>query len=198
MAEPKSSRPRQRKFAPRSRTGCLTCRTRRKRCDSRGPQCANCMRLNLTCEWQPQRKLVVESSPASKSPSPELPVIDPVRSSLDFWDVLSGDLDQPSEVKHMLRYYVEAYVPSVSVAASAANYYTSLYMPWAFQINGMLDVILAISSAQLARRVVIQTVPNTSKLSLASMSIDATLSSRSGYLCQVNLYAMLIKSSLSS
>jgi transcriptional activator protein UGA3 len=154
MAEPKSSKARQRKFAPRSRTGCLTCRTRRKRCDNRGPQCANCIRLNLTCEWQPQRNLVAESSPASKSPGPEVPVVSPLRSSLDFWDVLPGDLDQPSEVKHMLQYYVEAYVPSVSVAVSATNYYTSLYMPWAFQINGMLDVILAISSAQLARRVV--------------------------------------------
>jgi transcriptional activator protein UGA3 len=154
MAEAKQSKPRQRKFAPRSRTGCLTCRTRRKRCDNRGPQCANCTRLNLTCEWQPQRKIVVELSPTSSSPSPDLRVVGPLRSSLDFWDILPGDLDEPSEIKHMLQYYLEAYVPSVSVAASTSNYYTSLYMPWAFQINGMLDVILAISSAQLARRVV--------------------------------------------
>jgi transcriptional activator protein UGA3 len=154
MAEAKESKPRQRKFAPRSRTGCLTCRTRRKRCDSRGPQCANCARLNLTCEWQPQRKLVVESSSTPSSPNPSFHAVGPLRSSLDFWDSLPGDLDGPSEIKHMLQYYIEAYVPSVSVAASATNYYTSLYMPWAFQINGMLDVILAISSAQLARRVV--------------------------------------------
>jgi transcriptional activator protein UGA3 len=154
MAEPKQSKPRQRKFAPRSRTGCLTCRTRRKRCDNRSPQCANCTRLNLTCEWQPQQKIVTGSSPTPRSPSPELQVAGPLRSSLDFWDILPGDLDEPSEIKHILQYYVEAYVPSVSVATSATNYYTSLYMPWAFQINGMLDVILAISSAQLARRVV--------------------------------------------
>lgn len=158
------SKPRQRKFAPRSRTGCLTCRTRRKRCDSNHPQCANCARLNLACEWQPQRKIVVEpsssssssscSSPSATSPSSDLQVTGPLHSTLDYWDILPCDLDTASEQKHILQYYVEAYIPSISVATSATNYYTSLYMPWAFQINGMLDVILAISSAQLARRVV--------------------------------------------
>lgn len=154
MAEPK---PRQRKFAPRSRTGCLTCRTRRKRCDSRHPICNNCTRLNLSCEWQPQRKIVARSSSESSSPSPETQITGPgpqLRLSLDFWDVLPLDLDPDSERKHILQYYIEAYVPSVSVATSTTSYYTSLYMPWAFQIDGMLDAILAISSAQLARRVV--------------------------------------------
>jgi transcriptional activator protein UGA3 len=155
MAE---SKPRQRKFAPRSRTGCLTYRTRRKRCDSNHPQCANCARLNLACEWQPRRKVVAEtsssSSPDVASPSLDLQVTGPLHSTLDYWDVLPGDLDAASSQKHILQYYLEAYIPSISVATSATNYYTSLYMPWAFQINGMLDVILAISSAQLARRVV--------------------------------------------
>lgn len=144
MAEP---RPRQRKFAPRSRTGCLTCRTRRKRCDNRQPRCANCTRLNLACEWQAPRKIVVESSGSS---SPELQIALPLRCSLDPWDVLPRD--QASERKHLLQYYVEAFVPSVSVATTPTSFYTSLYMPWAFHVDGMLDAILAISSAQLARR----------------------------------------------
>lgn len=151
MTEPK----RQRKFAPRSRTGCLTCRTRRKRCDSVHPTCNNCVRLNLTCEWQAQRNIVTTRSaetalsPASAAQQSNTPL----QFSLDYWDVLPLIEDAASEQKHILQYYVEAYVPSVSVAASATSYYTSLYMPWAFKIHGMLDAILAISSAQLARRV---------------------------------------------
>ncbi|KAK9452546.1 hypothetical protein V1511DRAFT_190148 [Dipodascopsis uninucleata] len=35
---------------PRSRTGCLTCRARHKRCDERAPTCYNCEVLNLKCE----------------------------------------------------------------------------------------------------------------------------------------------------
>lgn len=33
----------------RSRTGCLPCRTRRKKCDEALPSCSNCIRLDLTC-----------------------------------------------------------------------------------------------------------------------------------------------------
>lgn len=35
----------------RSRTGCFTCRRRKKRCDEAKPTCHTCMRLNLECEY---------------------------------------------------------------------------------------------------------------------------------------------------
>ncbi|KAK9452545.1 hypothetical protein V1511DRAFT_190150 [Dipodascopsis uninucleata] len=35
---------------PRSRSGCLTCRARHKRCDQRAPTCMNCERLKIKCE----------------------------------------------------------------------------------------------------------------------------------------------------
>ncbi|KAF9691554.1 hypothetical protein EKO04_010235 [Ascochyta lentis] len=146
MVEPK---PRQRKFAPRSRTGCLTCRARRKRCDNRRPHCENCTRLNLSCEWQAQRKLIQDAASNSSS-SPESEVVESVPSSLGCWDMLPGEAG--AERQHLLQYYIEKFVPSVSVATTPTSFYTSLYMPWAFQIDGMLDAILALSSAQLARR----------------------------------------------
>ncbi len=145
------SKPRQRKFAPRSRTGCLTCRARRKRCDGQGHddgdsghvRCANCNRLNLACEWQSRQTLdrLPVTTISSSTPPPR---------SLSAWDALP--LDQASDQQHLLQYYVEAFVPSVSVAPTPTSFYTSLYMPWAFHIEGMLHAILAISSAQLARR----------------------------------------------
>ena len=46
----------------RSRTGCLTCRKRRKKCDEQRPNCFNCQRNNIAChyyqtgmEWSPVR-----------------------------------------------------------------------------------------------------------------------------------------------
>ncbi|KAK9384962.1 hypothetical protein V1515DRAFT_582403 [Lipomyces mesembrius] len=35
---------------PRSRSGCLTCRLRHKRCDQRTPTCMNCERLDIHCK----------------------------------------------------------------------------------------------------------------------------------------------------
>ncbi|KAH7199400.1 hypothetical protein DER44DRAFT_901055 [Fusarium oxysporum] len=34
----------------RTRTGCYTCRTRRRKCDEARPECANCVRLGFKCE----------------------------------------------------------------------------------------------------------------------------------------------------
>ncbi|KAJ5587445.1 uncharacterized protein N7459_003210 [Penicillium hispanicum] len=38
---------------PRRRTGCLTCRARKVRCDETKPSCANCDRLRLRCSYKP-------------------------------------------------------------------------------------------------------------------------------------------------
>ncbi|KAJ5764314.1 hypothetical protein N7533_002995 [Penicillium manginii] len=38
---------------PRRRTGCLTCRARKVRCDEAKPSCANCDRLRLRCVFKP-------------------------------------------------------------------------------------------------------------------------------------------------
>ncbi|KAL4795928.1 hypothetical protein BDV19DRAFT_361741 [Aspergillus venezuelensis] len=37
---------------PRRRTGCLTCRARKVRCDEAKPNCANCTRLRLQCQYK--------------------------------------------------------------------------------------------------------------------------------------------------
>jgi hypothetical protein len=94
-----------------------------------------------------QRQIVPESTSLVQRlqdfPSP--PTLNP-----DPWDSLPTD--DATEAKHLLRYYIEAFVPSISVATTPSSFYTSLYMPMAFQSEGMLDAIVALSSAQLARR----------------------------------------------
>lgn len=39
----------------RVRTGCLTCRGRKKKCDERKPVCTGCSRNHLTCRWPADR-----------------------------------------------------------------------------------------------------------------------------------------------
>ncbi|KAH8764599.1 fungal-specific transcription factor domain-containing protein [Hyaloscypha finlandica] len=39
--------------APRSKSGCLTCRRRKVRCNEQRPRCSHCERLNLQCNWRP-------------------------------------------------------------------------------------------------------------------------------------------------
>ncbi|GFF50897.1 transcriptional regulatory protein moc3 [Aspergillus udagawae] len=71
---------RKRNVVSRGRTGCLTCRRRRLKCDETKPGCNNCRRINLPCEGYAQRitfkdqtKLVVArvtGSPVGKKARP--------------------------------------------------------------------------------------------------------------------------------
>ncbi|KAK7749300.1 hypothetical protein SLS62_008269 [Diatrype stigma] len=49
----------------RVRTGCLTCRARKKKCDEAKPVCAGCKRNKLTCQW-PTPQDHVHVRPASR------------------------------------------------------------------------------------------------------------------------------------
>lgn len=37
-------------FSNRTKTGCLTCRRRKKKCDEAKPECNNCIRGGFVCE----------------------------------------------------------------------------------------------------------------------------------------------------
>jgi hypothetical protein len=43
----------------RARTGCLTCRARRVKCDEQPPQCRRCMTANIECAGYEQRRVIV-------------------------------------------------------------------------------------------------------------------------------------------
>lgn len=47
----KSYRRPPRAYYERKKTGCKTCRTRKKRCDEARPRCGNCTRAAFACEW---------------------------------------------------------------------------------------------------------------------------------------------------
>ncbi|KAJ2997363.1 hypothetical protein NUW58_g676 [Xylaria curta] len=67
---------RKRNFSNRTKTGCLTCRKRKKKCDESKPECTNCVRGGFVCYGYPNQRGPprMESKPAavpleSKDPS---------------------------------------------------------------------------------------------------------------------------------
>ncbi|KAH4596339.1 hypothetical protein HBH82_231400 [Parastagonospora nodorum] len=60
---------RKRQFAHRTKTGCRTCRRRKKKCDERRPACSNCTNNNLLCEGYAS-KVSWQEKHARKPPSP--------------------------------------------------------------------------------------------------------------------------------
>ncbi|KAH8127448.1 fungal-specific transcription factor domain-containing protein [Trichoderma asperelloides] len=142
---------RQRRFAPRSRQGCLTCRARRKRCDAHRPVCRTCTRLNAECRW-PDKLQISGSSSAAKPPRSQ-DAATTARSDLELglFNSLAGNVD--------VGWTADAY-PSASttthgitVVQSSSNFFTSLYIPMAFHCTGVMDAIIACAAAHLAKSV---------------------------------------------
>ncbi|KAL6821853.1 fungal-specific transcription factor domain-containing protein [Trichoderma sp. SZMC 28015] len=61
---------RMRRKVSRTRTGCLTCKSRRKRCDMTRPCCGDCTRLNLECEWPAVKRIAKTADGTARASSP--------------------------------------------------------------------------------------------------------------------------------
>ncbi|KAL4872521.1 fungal-specific transcription factor domain-containing protein [Aspergillus spectabilis] len=60
MTTPSIANPRS---TPHSKTGCLTCRQRKKKCDEHQPTCAACLRNHLECRWPAPDAVVTTRRP---------------------------------------------------------------------------------------------------------------------------------------
>ncbi|KAK1248268.1 hypothetical protein MKX08_006488 [Trichoderma sp. CBMAI-0020] len=172
---------RQRRYAPRSRQGCLTCRARRKRCDAHHPVCRNCTRLNAECRWPDKLQISNSSSSATALTTTrsnlELPGSQTNYARVNFvadayptpfttthqsipWglamDTIPGRPSSPAQAsleRHLLTYYIRTFIPQVTVVQSSSNFFTSLYIPMAFHCIGVMDAIIACAAAHLAKSV---------------------------------------------
>ncbi|PFH62604.1 hypothetical protein XA68_12856 [Ophiocordyceps unilateralis] len=68
---------RKRNFSNRTKTGCLTCRKRKKKCDEHKPECSNCVRGGFVCAGYPPQRGPGWQKPDSKTAAVPLESKDP-------------------------------------------------------------------------------------------------------------------------
>ncbi|PTB44628.1 hypothetical protein M441DRAFT_187533 [Trichoderma asperellum CBS 433.97] len=144
---------RQRRYAPRSRQGCLTCRARRKRCDAHRPVCRTCTRLNAECRW-PDKLQIPGSSSAAKAPrSRDAATTAP--ADLELFSSQAGNVDVgwAADAYPTASTTAHGSVPRITVVQSSSNFFTSLYIPMVFHCTGVMDAIIACAAAHLAKSV---------------------------------------------
>lgn len=74
-----------------------------------------------------------------KSPAPEHrygPELDPSQAALE---------------RHPLSYYISVIIPQMTIVSSTGNFFTSLYIPMAFQHTAVFDLTIACSAAYLSK-----------------------------------------------
>lgn len=152
-----------------SRSGCVTCKVRKKRCSEDSPICSDCERLGFSCVYLPKSssrqvlaryKAQVERELATRKTSKpgdedeeviegevELFEEDPYLSQ-PLSDPLMSQLD-PVGV-HLYSYYRSHLAQIISIAPTRQNYYLQVFLPMAHQHTGILNGIMAWSAHHLS------------------------------------------------
>ncbi|UKZ51734.1 hypothetical protein TrVGV298_005497 [Trichoderma virens] len=84
-------RQRRRRYAPRTRQGCLTCRARRKRCDNQRPICHTCTRINAECRWPDKLQISDDRRGANSLQNQDRSTV--ILSNLESLDTETNNLD---------------------------------------------------------------------------------------------------------
>lgn len=158
------------KRVSRTRSGCITCKARRKKCDEALPVCGDCARLGFICQRpplgpststviakagkQPRRVSITHCSrtspPISKPrfnnaaavPSEFIP---PPMGTLRLYDGCTP------EEQHLLQHYTHVVCRSLSVVPDEINSFIHLFVPMAMQQPAMRNALLGLSATHLKR-----------------------------------------------
>lgn len=126
----------------RSKTGCITCRRRKKKCDETKPECNNCVKNSVVCQgypektvWQPGRQKN-EARQAANAISQSLPtLVDGVESRMDHF---------------LLDHFINRVSRILTLFDDDSNPFHDYLLPLAIRHRAMMHSLLALSSSHLA------------------------------------------------
>ncbi|KKY19951.1 putative c6 transcription factor [Diplodia seriata] len=168
---------RKRTGTTRERTGCVTCRRRKKKCTNEYPVCDHCRRLNFECIREEPRQAVVgngkpapgEGSANGTAPETDTTVLATSSSTVlavptSTWaaPILSldpvatyagtaGDGSAPTSRRLLLRYYLQT-LSTLLTSTLENNCFASVFLPMATESPMLLNAIIAHSSSHLSLR----------------------------------------------
>ncbi|ETR98331.1 hypothetical protein M419DRAFT_103464 [Trichoderma reesei RUT C-30] len=151
----------------RSKTGCITCRKRKKKCDEAKPRCMNCEKNAVVCEgyhekqvWKSGRERAEEGMSDRKDMTRLEPIFHGVETAEDkiFW-----------------KHYVNHFSNVLTVEGEAKNAFKDIILQLANRHQGLMHSILAASSKHIDWDTpygikILQSNPTTSKEALQQRS----------------------------
>ncbi|KAF5571512.1 hypothetical protein FPHYL_258 [Fusarium phyllophilum] len=157
MEEDKSKK---RKGSKHDKTGCLTCRYRRKKCtENTFPNCGTCIRLNLECVRDPIRRIVprtgddsIQSQLAQRQPNPTTQLAP-----------LPLNLNSPKR-RQAMNHYIRVLSELLTISKSN-NSFLSDFLPLAMESPALAEALIAYSSGHMSH-----SDPSYSTVSLAARS----------------------------
>ncbi|XP_044717216.1 fungal specific transcription factor domain-containing protein [Hirsutella rhossiliensis] len=129
----------------RSKTGCITCRKRKKKCDEAKPRCMNCEKNAVVCEgyhekqlWRSGKERAEEEAERLRLESLPTITLQPIFKGVEtkedwiFW-----------------RHYVNHFSNVLTVEGEAKNAFKDVILQLANQHQGLMHSVLALSSKHI-------------------------------------------------
>ncbi|KAF2819697.1 hypothetical protein CC86DRAFT_412628 [Ophiobolus disseminans] len=127
----------------RSKTGCTTCRKRKKKCDETKPFCMSCQKNNIHCEgykpvelWKSGKEKAADARKQSVEVKFELPPL---------MEGVESDLD-----RDLLQHFVSRASAVLSLHGDqSTNPFTRILLPMALQHEGLMHSVLCLSASHM-------------------------------------------------
>ncbi|KAH8805468.1 fungal-specific transcription factor domain-containing protein [Xylogone sp. PMI_703] len=149
---PTKSHTKRRPGGTRQRTGCLTCRQRRKKCDGLYPICGHCTRLNLVCvRKEPQNIVDTALAAPVYCMTPGDSWTPSILRAPDPIDVCGyADSSRGIDQRFLLKYYTNV-LSKLLTTNDENNSFLSVFLRMAIESRALLAAILAWSSVHMSR-----------------------------------------------
>ncbi|CAG8887776.1 unnamed protein product [Penicillium egyptiacum] len=128
----------------RSKTGCITCRRRKKKCDETKPSCQNCQKNAVVCEgyplkeiWKSGRQRLADARSQSLTAVP--------RSLPLLIDGIETDVD-----RRFLDHFVYGFSRVLTLINDDSNPFKEILLPMATQHRGLMHSLMCLSGSHLS------------------------------------------------
>ncbi|KAL4962370.1 Zn(II)2Cys6 transcription factor [Aspergillus stella-maris] len=126
----------------RSKTGCITCRRRKKKCDETKPACLNCQKNAVVCEGYPPKE-IWKSGKQKMEDARTQPVVH--RSLPILIDGIETEMD-----RKLLDHFVYGFSRVLTLINDDSNPFKEILLPMATQHRGLMHSLMCLSGSHLS------------------------------------------------
>ncbi|KAE8148192.1 fungal-specific transcription factor domain-containing protein [Aspergillus avenaceus] len=127
----------------RSKTGCITCRRRKKKCDETKPSCLNCQKNAVVCEGYPPKEIWRSGKQKLEDAARTHTIIS--RSLPLLIDGIETEID-----RRFLDHFVYGFSRVLTLVNDDSNPFKEILLPMATQHRGLMHSLMCLSGSHLS------------------------------------------------
>ncbi|KAF3490954.1 uncharacterized protein GIQ15_00471 [Arthroderma uncinatum] len=131
----------------RSKTGCITCRRRKKKCDETKPACLNCQKNAVVCEGYPVKEVWKSGKQKIEEAARRQSFAILARGLPILIDGIETDID-----RRFLDHFVNDFSRVLTLINDDSNPFKEILLPMATQHKGLMHSLMCLAGSHLSAR----------------------------------------------